>query len=97
MQALGAEIVVTFEGCSEGGDQFMARQSYLPDEIHWGFTFASIISKAPGSSTRHVVDISKYDFWIYLILPELNGYLMKALTSHDIIPLYSSDSDTYYR
>ena len=59
MQALGAEIVVTFEGCSEGGDQFMARQSYLPDEIHWGFTFASIISRAPGSSTRHTVDISK--------------------------------------
>jgi len=51
---------VTFEGCSEGGDQFMARQSYLPNEIHWGFVFSSIIHCAHGSKTRHVVDISKY-------------------------------------
>jgi hypothetical protein len=30
LQALNAEIVFTFEGTNEGGDQFMARQSYLP-------------------------------------------------------------------
>lgn len=58
-QALGAEIVVTFEGTSESGDQFMARQSYLPDEIHWGFVFASIIRRAPRDDTHHTIDISR--------------------------------------
>ena len=60
LQALGAEIVVTFEGCSESGDQFMARQSYLPDEVHWGFVFAPIIHRAARDSTRHTIDISRF-------------------------------------
>lgn len=34
-----AEIIVTFEGTTEFGNPFMARQSYLPTEIHWGHKF----------------------------------------------------------
>jgi hypothetical protein len=33
---VNAEIIVTFEGTTEFGNPFMARQSYLPTEIHWG-------------------------------------------------------------
>lgn len=60
VQALGAEVVVTFEGTSESGDGFMARQSYLPDEIHWGFVFVPIIQRAEHSRTHHIVDISRF-------------------------------------
>jgi hypothetical protein len=38
LEALGAEVVVTFEGSSELGDAFMSRRSYLPSEVHWGCT-----------------------------------------------------------
>ena len=36
---VNAEIIVTFEGTTEFGNPFMARQSYLPTEIHWGHKF----------------------------------------------------------
>lgn len=42
-QAIQGEIVVTFEGTTEYGNPFMARQSYLPPEIHWGHQFAKIV------------------------------------------------------
>ena len=47
------------DGTTEHGDQFMSVRSYLPNEIHWGFTFAPIISCARGASTRHEVDIGR--------------------------------------
>ena len=52
--------MVTFEATSESGDSFMARQSYLPDEIHWGFVFVPIIHRAPRNDTRHFIDISRH-------------------------------------
>lgn len=58
-QALGAEIVVVFEGTSEFGHQFSTRQSYLPREIHWGYQFVQIVHPADPGSTQHIVDISR--------------------------------------
>lgn len=58
-QAAQAEIVVIFEGCTELGDMFTCRQSYLANEIHWGHTFVQIIRPARPGETQHVVDISR--------------------------------------
>lgn len=58
-QALGAEIIVTFEGTSENGAQFMSRQSYLSSEIHWGYVFVDIVHHAKEGETRHTVDIAR--------------------------------------
>ena len=60
MQALGAEIVVVFEGTSEFGHQFSTRQSYLPREIHWGYQFVQIVHPADPGFTQHIVDISRW-------------------------------------
>ena len=59
LQALGAEVIVTFEGTSESGAQFMTRQSYLPSEMHWGYVFSEIIFHAKEGETEHIVDISR--------------------------------------
>ena len=48
-----AEIIVTFEGTTEFGNPFMARQSYLPTEIHWGHKFVSIMGPPPPGQTRY--------------------------------------------
>ena len=58
-QALGAEIIVTFEGTSENGAQFMSRQSYLSSEIHWGYIFVDIVHHAKPGETNHTVDIAR--------------------------------------
>ena len=50
---------MVLDGTTEHGDGFMSTRSYLPNEIHWGFTFAPIISCARGASTRHEVDIGR--------------------------------------
>eukprot|EP00882_Tetradesmus_deserticola_P015111 GHRQ01016088.1.p1 GENE.GHRQ01016088.1~~GHRQ01016088.1.p1 ORF type:complete len:387 (+),score=150.80 GHRQ01016088.1:751-1911(+) len=59
LEALGAEIVVTFEGNSELGDTFMTRQSYLPSEIHWGCTFVNIIQQAAAGRVQHAINLSR--------------------------------------
>ena len=56
---VNAELIVTFEGTTEFGNPFMARQSYLPTEIHWGHKFVSILQKPPPGHTHYAVDISK--------------------------------------
>lgn len=56
---MNAELIVTFEGTTEFGNPFMARQSYLPTEIHWGHKFVPILHKPPPGETRYNVDISK--------------------------------------
>ncbi|KXZ54470.1 hypothetical protein GPECTOR_4g535 [Gonium pectorale] len=60
LEAVGAEVVVTFEASTELGDTFMARQSYLPSEIHWGHTFANIVRPAQPGETQHEVDLSRF-------------------------------------
>lgn len=45
--------------CAEMGNPFMARQSYLPTEIHWGHKFSSIIRRPKPPSTRFVIEIEK--------------------------------------
>ena len=57
---MGAELVVEFEGSTELGDTFMVRQSYLANELHWGYCFASIITRAPPGETQHLVDLSRW-------------------------------------
>ncbi len=57
LQALQAEIVVTFEGTAESGAMFMSRRSYLPTEIHWGYVFAPVVKRAPPGQPRHIVDL----------------------------------------
>lgn len=59
MTQVNAEIIVTFEGTTEMGNPFMARQSYLPTEIHWGHTFVPIIDLPPPGQRHYIVDISK--------------------------------------
>jgi hypothetical protein len=45
---------------SPPGDQFHARQSYLPEEIHWGHVFANIIRPAAPGLSKHTVDLSRW-------------------------------------
>ena len=47
------------DGTTEHGDQFMSTRSYLPSEIHWGFTFVPIVRPAQPPSNRHEVDIGR--------------------------------------
>jgi len=56
---VAAEIIVTFEGTTEMGNPFMARQSYLPSEIRWGYQFVRCIHRPHGTATRYTVDIAK--------------------------------------
>ena len=60
VQAVNAEVVVVLDGTTEHGDQFMSMRSYLPSEVHWGFTFVPIVRPAQLPSTRHEVDIGRY-------------------------------------
>lgn len=62
VQALGAEIVVAIDAATEHGDQFSTMHSYLPSEIHWGFSFVNIVTPARPPSTHHTVDIGRWDF-----------------------------------
>lgn len=57
---MNAEIVVTFEGTTEFGNPFMARQSYLMDEIMWGHQFAQIIHPPETDDTKYRIDFSRY-------------------------------------
>ena len=50
---------MTFEGTTEMGNPFMARQSYLPSEIRWGYQFVRCIHRPHGTATRYIVDIAK--------------------------------------
>lgn len=52
-------MVVTFEGTTEFGNPFMARQSYLPSEIHWGCEFKRIIVPPKPNDDRYLVDVSQ--------------------------------------
>ncbi len=58
--------MIVFEGTSEFGHQFSARQSYLPREIHWGYQFVQIVHAAQPGSTQHNVDIARCDVNSYL-------------------------------
>eukprot|EP00884_Botryococcus_braunii_P017746 jgi/Botrbrau1/4655/Bobra.33_2s0026.1 len=60
LEALSAEIVVSFQGTSELGQQFMERVSYLWSEIHWGFTFSRITYPASAGRTNYIVDLSRF-------------------------------------
>ena len=57
--ALNAELVVTFEGTTEMGNPFMARRSYLPDEIYWGHQFTNIIVN-PDAHDHYSVNLDNF-------------------------------------
>ena len=61
LQALDAEIVVLFEGVTETGALFSGKRSYLPTEIHWGYTFCEITHQSTTAGRFHAVDLSKCD------------------------------------
>lgn len=50
---------MTFEGTTEMGNPFMARQSYLPTEIKWGYQFVRCIHRPHKGDTSYTVDIAK--------------------------------------
>ena len=58
-QALDAEVVVLFEGVTETGALFSGKRSYLPTEIHWGYTFAEITHQSSSAGRFHAVDLSR--------------------------------------
>ena len=61
LSALGAEIIVTFEGTTEIGNPFMARRSYIPTEIYWGHQFKNIIQKpSPDGDLFYEVNLEKF-------------------------------------
>ncbi|KAK9856462.1 hypothetical protein WJX84_003016 [Apatococcus fuscideae] len=60
LMAVAAEIIVTFEGTTEFGNPFMARQSYLPSEVHWGHEFKRIIIPPKPNDTRYMVDVAQF-------------------------------------
>eukprot|EP00873_Tetraselmis_striata_P023378 jgi/Tetstr1/443642/TSEL_031640.t1 len=57
---MSAEVVVTFEGATETGSTFSARQSYMPNEIHWGHMFRQIIKPAVPPDTQHSVSMGRF-------------------------------------
>ena len=88
---VNAEIIITFEGTTESGNDFMARQSYLPNELKWGHCFSNMFSHpAPGTS-QYIIDFSGY-------LPLSSGFLLLAsqcsipLSSAPCIPMFQCDS-----
>ncbi|DBB04045.1 hypothetical protein WJX77_007564 [Trebouxia sp. C0004] len=60
LKSVNAEIVVTFEGTTEFGNPFMARQSYLMDEIMWGHQFNQIIYHPEPEDTKYRIDFSSF-------------------------------------
>ena len=53
------EIIVIIEGVSQETSMMtQARTSYLPDEILWNYSFASLESK---DSNEHVIDYTNFD------------------------------------
>ncbi|KAL3154506.1 hypothetical protein ABBQ32_013968 [Trebouxia sp. C0010 RCD-2024] len=60
LKSVNAEIVVTFEGTTEFGNPFMARQSYLMDEIMWGHQFTQIIHPPETDDTKYRIDFSRF-------------------------------------
>ena len=59
-QALDAEVVVLFEGVTETGALFSGKRSYLPTEIHWGYTFVGITHQSHSAQAFHCVDLSRW-------------------------------------
>ncbi|KAL4517172.1 hypothetical protein Ndes2437B_g06780 [Nannochloris sp. 'desiccata'] len=62
--ALSAELVVTFEGTTEMGNPFMARRSYIPEEIYWGHQFKNVVIRpeegASSSASFYEVNLDHF-------------------------------------
>ncbi|DBA66589.1 TPA: hypothetical protein ACH3X2_002245 [Trebouxia sp. C0005] len=60
LMLVNAEIVITFEGTTEFGNDFMARQSYLPNELRWGHCFKDMLSHPAPGTTQYRIDFSGF-------------------------------------
>lgn len=58
--AMSAELVITFEGTTEFGNPFMARRSYTPTDICWGYQFVDIIVRPHPPDTRYRIDLDRF-------------------------------------
>lgn len=107
LKELDAEIIVTFEGTSEMGNPFMARQSYLATEIHWGHVFVpfiktpitkySLTSPQPPPPTTSIsgannIDINPSSQSISLSSPEF----LHQLLHHDDGLYYAVDLNYFH-
>ncbi|KAL3145430.1 hypothetical protein ABBQ38_001675 [Trebouxia sp. C0009 RCD-2024] len=78
-----AEIIITFEGTTESGNDFMARQSYLPNELKWGHCFSNIISLPTPGSSQYTIDFSGFHETVPLLgLENLNPWEACHQTIH---------------
>jgi hypothetical protein len=50
---------VTFEGTTEMGNPFMARRSFIPQDIWWGYQFANIVRAPLPGETHYTVDLDR--------------------------------------
>ncbi len=57
LKALAAEVIVTFEGTTEFGNPFMARRSYLPNDLYWGYQFMPIVCRPMGGDTGYTINL----------------------------------------
>ena len=57
---MNAEIVVTFEGTTEMGNPFMARRSYIPQEILWGFQFQNVVKQPATAEDPYEVNLNLF-------------------------------------
>ncbi|KAL6773734.1 IRK1B [Auxenochlorella protothecoides x Auxenochlorella symbiontica] len=60
LQAMNAELVITFEGTTEFGNPFMARRSFVPTDIFWGYQFVDIIVRPAPGETRYSIDLNRF-------------------------------------
>ena len=92
---MNAEIVITFEGTTESGNDFMARQSYLPNELKWGHCFSNMFSHpAPGTS-QYIIDFSGYlpSPCNFLLLMHFDVKLFIFSAARRLIPLHGVIAD----
>lgn len=60
LNSLNAEIVVTFEGTTEMGNPFMARRSYVPQEIYWGHKFSNVVGDPLDAKDHYEVHLDNF-------------------------------------
>ena len=87
------ELIAVLDGIVEStGMNMQAKTSYLPDEILWGYDFASLITEEQfdNETGKYWVDFSKNDEVIKIDLPEIS-----ARDQDDSWPLSPSNTIIY--
>ena len=79
---VNAEIIVTFEGVTEFGNDFMSRQSYLPHELRWGHHFKNMLSHPQPGSSQYQIDFSGSVQCCLLLFGSCNGFSVLHRSVH---------------